>query len=65
VVVRKVVAICDHLLLFPRGKLKNKILRKSCEIPFHLLIQAFRRHIVNYGEIGIQQSPLVADGENE
>ena len=61
----KVVAICDHLLLFCRGQLKNKILRKPCRITSYLLIQAFGRHIVNHGEIGIQQNPLVADGEDE
>lgn len=45
----EVVAICDHLLLFPIGQPENKILREAAGVAFDLLVEAFGGDAVDRG----------------
>jgi hypothetical protein len=52
---------CPFLL----GKLESEIIRESVEVPAVLLVEAFRWHCVNAGQVAIQDNPLVADQADE
>lgn len=60
----EVVAICDHLRFLPGCQLKAEILRKTFRVAFDLLVEAFGRHSVKPGKIGIDQDGLAAEDQN-
>ena len=58
---REVVAICDHLRLLFSRQLPGKIAGETPPVPFHLLVKSFRRHPVQFRQIGIEQHSLTTD----
>lgn len=61
----EVVAICDHISLFLRGKLKNEVGRETLCVALDLFIEAFGRHAVEGSEVGVQNNLLSSNGEDE
>lgn len=61
----EVVTNCDHLLLFRLGEQKKKFLRETVGIALHSLVEGFRGHAVDGGEVGVQYNFLSSNGEDE
>ena len=61
----EVVTVCDHLQLLGRRELKEKVHRKSSWVAFDCLVQGFRGHTVEAGEIPVEHHLLAAHSEND
>ena len=61
----EVVTNCDHLLLFRLGERKKKLLRETVGIALHGLVEGFRGHAIDGGEVGVQYNFLSSNGEDE
>ena len=61
----EVVAICDHLFFLLQGKLKDEVGGESLSVALDLFVEAFGRHAVDGGEVGVQYNLVPPDGEDE
>lgn len=61
----EVVAICDHISLLVRGKLKYEVGGESLSVALRLFVEALGRHAVDGGEVGVQYNFLSSNAENE
>ncbi len=52
----EVVTVCDHLLLFLAGELKNEILWKADGVAFDCLVQGLGRDAVDRCQVCIKNS---------
>jgi len=43
------------------GQLEHEILRESRGVPLHLLVEAFRRYVVDLRKVRVDQDPMSAD----
>jgi hypothetical protein len=59
----EVVTVCDHLNPLSLRQLKPEIGWKAFDVALHRLIEGFRRHVIDGGEIRVEHYLLAADGQ--
>ena len=59
----KVVAICDQLVPFSTGEPEHEVGREAFGVAFDLLVQAFRRYVVECGQVGVNHDFVATDHE--
>ena len=60
----EVITNCDHLRFLRFRELEHEVLGKAIPVPFHRLIEDASRNTIERCQVGIQQDPLTADGED-
>ena len=50
--------------MFFGGKLEHKIRRKTLPVPFYLLVQMPDADPIKFGEVAIENDPVVAEDQN-
>ncbi len=55
---------CNHLRFLRFCELEHEVFGKAIPVPFDRLIEDACRNTIECRQVGIQQDPLTADGEN-